>query len=229
MVEIIPAILPKTFADLHAGLARVRGVAKRVQVDAVDGRFAPNRTWPYGDATSFAAVASGAEGLPFWEDFDFQFDLMVADPGREAPCFAAAGAAGLVVHIGSPGARQALEQLQSLRGGEFGVELGVAIPPAASSESVEPFISLVDIVQVMGIAREGFQEQPLEEQPVFALLAALRAAHPDLPLQVDGGVVLEKVRALVEAGATRLVCGHAVFNTPDAMGALQALYTEANG
>src|SRR5271154_4804508 len=91
MAEIIPAILPKNYEDLKNKIALVRGVAPVVQIDICDGNFVPSITWPFlsksYDETflennfdeHFRRILNEQEGLPFWEDIDFELDLMVTN------------------------------------------------------------------------------------------------------------------------------------------------------
>lgn len=46
-IEIIPAILPRDFAELEDKASLVQGAVKTVQIDVCDGQFVPNATWPY--------------------------------------------------------------------------------------------------------------------------------------------------------------------------------------
>ncbi len=227
MIEIIPAILPATFDDLVAHLLRVRGTTRMVQIDMVDGSFAPNRTWPYGEYESFESIAHEEEGMPFWEEFDFEFDVMAQHPEKDVENVVHAGAARVVIHATSVGATKALELLQVSRGGELGVKVGIALQLTDTPETLTAFDGLYDFVQVMGIAKVGFQGQAFDDR-AFSLVAALRAAYPQLPIQVDGGVREENAARLVRAGATRLVVGSAIFATDDPKGALEALYTEVD-
>ena len=61
MYEIIPAVLPKRFSDIAQALDALAGVAPVVQIDIVDGVFAPNTTWPYGqgDRAQFERILAG--------------------------------------------------------------------------------------------------------------------------------------------------------------------------
>jgi ribulose-phosphate 3-epimerase len=227
MIEIVPAILPKSFEDLVAHLVRVRGVARLVQIDMVDGSFAPNKTWPYGEYESFETIAHEEEGMPFWEEFDFEFDVMANHPEKDIDNLVHAGAARIVIHAKSAGAEKALELLQPSRGGELGVKVGIALELTDTPAALDAFDGLYDYVQVMGIAKVGFQGQAFDERAI-AVVQSLRAKHRDMLLQVDGGVRLENAAALVAAGATSLVVGSAIFATDDPKGALEALYTEVD-
>ena len=228
MIEIVPAILPSSFEDLVSHLQRVRGIARAVQVDLVDGSFAPNTTWPYKEYEAFEAIAHEEEGMPFWEEFDFEFDVMANHPERDVESLVHAGGSRIIIHVKSEGAIKALELLQQFRGGDFGVKTGVALEISHEPSALSQFDGLYDFVQVMGIAKVGFQGQAFDERAIEAV-RKLRAAHPNLSIQVDGGVRLENAKKLTEAGANRLVVGSAIFSTDDPREAIEALYTEVNG
>ena len=84
MSEIIPAIIPKSFSDLTEKLSLVTGLAPFVQIDVLDGKFTPERSWPNISApdADFVKIIREEEEFPYWEEIDFEVDLMVADPGR---------------------------------------------------------------------------------------------------------------------------------------------------
>jgi len=227
MIEIIPAILPKSFSDLEMKLATIEGAATRVQVDVVDGVFAPNTTWPYTEGTRFERILAEDEGMPFWESFDFEFDAMVANPKEEIPKYLKAGATRVVVHGAGTEILSALEALQSDRTGDFGVEIGLALLPGDSPATFAQYKELVDFVQVMGIAQVGVQGSAFDER-ALNLIATLRADNPSLTIQVDGGVNLENARTIASAGANRLVVGSAIFASTNPLEALEALEDEVN-
>lgn len=228
-IEIIPAVLPRSWKELEEGLERVRGMTRRVQIDVVDGDFAHGKTWPYKDGDKFAAIVEQEHGLPFWEELDFEFDLMVADPAEAFMDYVHAGASRVVVHAASSTAVHAAQQLIDLNeeSGAFSVQVGVALGAHQSPDDLEPFESQYDFVQVMGIDTVGKQGEPFSQKALF-LLERLRHRYPLLPLQVDGGVRLDNVQQLVAAGATRLIAGSAIFGAPDAAAAYKELYNRAN-
>ena len=231
MVEIIPAILPTSLQDSEKHLSRVRGLTKKAQIDVVDGIYAPNRTWPYREASQreeFARIVNGKEKFPHGQEFEFQFDLMVSHPESEIQKYIALGARAIVVHAASAGAGEAVALLQPPRSGGS-VAVGVALRAHDAPEAFAPFIGLCDFVQVMGIEHEGVQGEPFDpDRKAIELVAGLRKAHPSLLIQVDGGVRLENARALAEAGANRLVVGSGIMKTADPKETLEAFSKEAN-
>lgn len=227
MVEIVPAILPKSFADLEGKLALMRDVATSVQVDVVDGVFASNKTWPYQGGEMFSSIISQESGLPFWEDFDFQFDCMIVHPEKHAQDYISAGASSIILHGAGEDVREALESLQTSRNGDFPVMLGVALLPGDDAALFAQYAELCDFVQVMGIAKVGVQGSELDMRAID-LITSLRANNQELTIQIDGGVRLEHVRSLVAAGANTLIVGSAIFGSDDPQAAYKKLVKEAN-
>lgn len=222
-MEIIPAILPKNYFDLEEKLARVRGLSRAVQIDICDGKFTPRASWPYGKKTTgrdsadrrgaahgdtkFNAIISENAGLPNWEDFDFEIDLMVANPSVLADEWVAAGASRLVIHQESVSAddfQKLAERLSGL------VAVGVALNSATPVQEIESLIPHVSFVQYMGIRKIGFQGQSFDDR-VIDQVSELRKRYPELTISVDGGVNLENGPLLLSAGANRLVVGSALF------------------
>ena len=92
---------------------------------------------------------------------------------------------------------------------------------------LEPFEAQFDYVQVMGIAKVGFQGQPFDVHALH-LLERLRLRYPSLPLQIDGGVTLENAHQLAKVGATGLVVGSAIFTSNKPLEEIKKLQAEAN-
>ena len=208
MINIIPAVLPKNLAELEEGLRVLKGLSPLVQVDVI------------------ADIFAGQESLPLWEEFDFEFDLFV-EPAPFVTRALELGASRIIVHARFASAREALERLQNSRGGEYPVLVGVALRSIDTLAALEPFAGLYDFVQVMGISNEGQQGQDFDPH-ALGLVRALRAADPQLPLQVDGHAAGHE-RELVEAGATRLIVGSAILDADDPRAAYKEIYNRANG
>ena len=209
MVEIVPAILPKSFEGLTHGLARLSGVAPLIQIDLVE-----------------VNVLAEQETIPMWEEFDFEADIMLPDPQQEVRHCIDLGFSKIVVHAEALGAKEALTMLQETREGTFATMVGVALQSADSPEALTEFDGLFDYVQVMGIERIGSQGQPFDQRSI-TLIKELRAKFPELVIQVDGAVA-PHVRELVAAGANRLVIGSAIMQAENPREVYKALYLEAN-
>ncbi len=229
-IEIIPAVLPKSFKDLEDRLLPLKDTIRQAQVDVVDGHYSRGKTWPYKDRSTFDKIVQEEHGLPFWDKIDFQFDLMIQNPQLVIKEYIQAGASQLVLHAKSAGVVEAMQIIVDLRAdeiGNFSVRAGIAIGPRDQPDVLEPFESQFDFVQVMGIDREGRQSEPFDAKALY-LVERLRARYPHLPIQVDGGVAKENARELAAAGANRLIVGSAIFNSEDPVLAYNELVALAN-
>lgn len=206
MNDIVPAILPNTFEELEVGLARLVGGPKYVQLDVCDGLFVTTRTWPLNprDRAHFADIIKGEEGLPHWQDFNFEVDLMVHSPERHVGQWVAAGVFRVVFHLES---RHNWNELKDAIGDT--AEIGLALDLDPPYEKLAAYVPKVDYLQIMGIARLGRQGSELDER-VLALIKRVRHDFPDVTIQIDGGVTRENARTLLDAGADRLVVGSAI-------------------
>ncbi len=205
-IEIIPAILPYDYAELEDKVSLITGFVKSVQVDICDGQFVPNATWPYkkNDIT-FEKIIKEEEGLPSWQDLNYEFDLMVNHPAGVVDEWVIAGANRIIIHIESKGdINEAIEKLKDR------VEIGIAINVETDIGALKPYIDRIQFIQCMGIDHIGFQGQIFDEKVIEKILL-IKKTYPDLPISVDGGVSLETAPKLIEAGANRLVAGSAIF------------------
>lgn len=221
MIDIVPAVLPDSFEDLQQSLERIRGASRLVQIDVCDGAFVKARTWPMqpSDREHFAEIIKGEEGLPFWQDFDFEVDLMTHTPERLLPWWIAAGIVRAVIHLES---RHDLVQCREAAGDS--IELGLAINLTTSPQSIAAHIQSIDYIQVMGIGTIGRQGEPTDER-VYHLIEKVKAAFPDVTLQVDGGVNEVSAGRLIDAGADRLVVGSAIMSSDNPKAAIKMFET----
>ena len=214
MNQIIPAIMPKSYEELESAVALVVSRVPIIQIDVMDGVFVQNTSWPFehgrgrGDDADFARIVSEEQGMPFWEEIDYELDLMVENADLQFDEWIRLGAKRMVFHIESmDDVGGFLERMQDMR---HLVEIGLSFNNDTAVDTVTPYLSLVDFVQCMGIANIGLQGEPLDER-VFESITAIRQAAPDLPISVDGGVNIDTIERLRDAGVTRFVAGSAVF------------------
>lgn len=212
MGAIIPAILPSSRADLESKLARLDGLAGSVQVDIVDGRYASPASWPYAGQ----GEESNEEFLPYLGRFQFEFDLMVENPGLVAGAWIDHGVNRLTLHADHTRDLAAvLEKLKITYGHDKGfapdlLSLGLAIGVETELALIEPYLDRIDYVQFMGIRTVGRQGEPFDNR-IVRKIVAFRKAHPDTPVQVDGGVNLVTAPVLLDAGVSRLVIGSGLW------------------
>ena len=224
MIEIIPVILPKNYEDLKNKIALVRGLAPLVQIDICDGIFVPSKTWPFESTLDehFNKILNEEEGMPFWEDIDFELDLLVADAVKNFDIYTKLGAKSIIFHI------EALGDLEEFKNFLEGIDMyireimkiGIAINIKTPLEQIFPLINNIDFVQCMGNDKIGYQAVLLDEE-VYKKIEILREKYPDLPIAVDIGVNKTTAPLLIKAGATKLVIGSAIFNTDDIVGTIE--------
>ncbi len=206
--EIIPAILPKDFAELEDKVLLVHDLVKTVQVDVCDGQFVPNSTWPYKkhDET-FERLTKEEAGLPGWEKVDYEVDLMVNRAEEVVEQWVSAGVGRIVIHAEMKGdLREAVDKLKGK------VEIGLALNIETSEDVISPFKEDIQFIQCMGINSIGFQGQKFDPK-VIQKIQTIKEKHPLLPISVDGGVSLDNAGDLIGAGADRLVIGSAIFDS----------------
>ena len=215
-IEIIPAILPRNFAEIIDKVSLVKGLVKTVQIDICDGNFVPNITWPFNTSSDgqddkiFERILKEEDGLPSWQEVNYEFDLMVnfKDAG-EIEKWVQMGASRIILHIESKGDMTAVIEKISDE-----VEIGLALNIGTPIDSIEPFKNKIQFVQLMGINRVGFQGQEFDHK-VIGKIKGVRAEYLDLPISIDGGVSLQNAGLLIDAGANRLVIGSAIFEAED--------------
>lgn len=207
--------MPKDYEHLDEMMSLFVGVVPFVQLDIMDGKFVPARTWPYPRDAHFDAIVAEEEGMPRWEDINFEVDLMIENPELAVQKWVSAGASRIIVHV------ESMKNFETIRETvpEGLIELGLAINTATPLSAIEPYLDRIDFAQCMGITKIGFQGQPFDER-VLEHVKALRSAHPELPISIDGSVNFETAKRLVDAGATRLVSGSAILEADDFVGAI---------
>src|SRR3989338_5104751 len=122
MVEVIASVLPfKTFEELKNKIGSLRGVVETIQIDFCDGIFVPSQTWPFTSGGfenyEFQKIMREEQGLPFWEDFDFEIDLMVADAVENFDIYMKLGSKRIIFHM------EAMESLEDFRNFLEGIDL----------------------------------------------------------------------------------------------------------
>ncbi len=200
-IRLAPSILSADFSRLGEQVkeADLAG-ADYIHVDVMDGRFVPN-------LTIGPVVVQGIRGstrLPL------DVHMMVVEPERLVDDFAQAGADHLIVQ--AEACTHLHRVLQQIR--DAGCRAGVAINPATPLSAIEEVLPFLDVVLVMSV-NPGFGGQKLIPETVGKVARMRRILDEggySAELQVDGGVNEATARTIVDAGATVLVAGSAVFN-----------------
>ena len=213
---LAPSILSSDYARLGEEVAAAaRGGATLVHVDVMDGHFVPNITL----GPPIVASLHKATPLPL------DCHLMIENADRYLQAFVDAGAAWISLH--QEAVPHLERQVAFLR--ERGVRAGVALNPATPLSTLDEILPELDYVLVMSV-NPGFGGQKFIAgalDKIRRLRRIIQDRGLKAQIEVDGGVDLGNIRALVEAGAEVLVAGSAVFGKGDAEAAARRLLEAA--
>ncbi len=210
---IAPSILPSDFTRLGEEIAACETAgADWIHVDVMDGHFVPNLTM----GPVVVEACRRATKLPI------DVHLMIERPENLLGAFAKAGASRLTVHVETcPHLHRTLQYIQSL-----GVKPGVTLNPATPVVMLQHVLPIVDLVLVMSV-NPGFSGQryiPQVTPKIADVRHRLDEINPEAWLEVDGGISVDTLPAVLAAGADAFVAGSAVFGHPDGVaGGIRAL------
>ncbi len=202
-VKIAPSILASDFVRLAEECKAVLDAgADALHVDVMDGHYVPNLT------IGLPVVESLRKEFP---DAILDVHLMIDNPDEFAVKYVEAGADYVSFH--PEASRHPHKTLTSIRAA--GAKASLAINPGTSLSHIEWLLDELDMVLVMsvnpGFGGQSFITSSIEKiKQVKGMLESAGRAH-DVEIEVDGGVSPVNARELVEAGATMLVAGSAIF------------------
>lgn len=216
MKKIAPSILSADFCRLGEEIMAVEaGGADYIHIDVMDGHFVPNITI----GPPVVAAVRKITRLPL------DVHLMIENPDRYIPDFAAAGADIIVVHAeASIHLHRSIQLIKSL-----GKKAGVSLNPATPLNYLEYVLADLDLVLLMtvnpGFGGQSFIEEALPK--IKALRAMLDKRGLEAELEVDGGVKVDNIARISHAGADVFVAGSAVFGNSDYTATIKALKAQA--
>jgi ribulose-phosphate 3-epimerase len=202
-MQIWPSVLAADFARLADEAALVAETADWLHIDVMDGHFVPNLTI----GLPVVAALHKHAALPL------DCHLMIADPDRWAPDYAAAGARNVTIHVEATSAP--VRTLRAIR--SAGARAGLALNPGTAVDPYADLLAEIDLLLVMTV-EPGFGGQSFLDLvlPKVRRARELIASHGgEVWLQVDGGVTEETIGRCAEAGADVFVAGTAVFGAEE--------------
>lgn len=220
MIAVVPSIIPEDFAQLEREMGLVDLLVPKVQVDVIDGKYAPTTSWPYNgrDREKWERIRAQDDGMPYWETLSFEVDMMVEKPEEHVDDWISAGAETLIIHIESTNKLDEIFSNVISRGA--GVAL--ALKPSTPIELLAPVIDKVQFIQCMGNDKIGYHGVELDES-VLRKIRDMKTRWPDVILGIDIGVNEETAPKLVEAGVTHLASGSAIYQSGDIAAMIKSL------
>ena len=197
---LAPSILSADFASLGEDVKKAeRSGAQYLHIDVMDGAFVPSLSLGFPVIKSIRRVTN----------LVFDVHLMICHPDRYIEEFAAAGAGIITVHAEAcPHLNRTIASIK-----ENGCKAGVALNPATPLTGLSYILDDLDMVLLMTV-NPGFGGQKYIEsctRKIRGLKRMISERDLEIDIEVDGGIKLDNVQKVLEAGANVIVAGSAVF------------------
>lgn len=212
--KLAPSVLSADFGDLRGAMNICQeGGAHWIHIDVMDNQFVPNLT--IGPPV--------VKSLRKYTDKFIDVHMMVVNPENLVEPFARAGADGITFHIeAADNPDEVIDLIKS-----SGKQVGISLKPGTPLSTIDPYLDKVDLVLIMTV-EPGFGGQgylPGSSERIKKLKSRLNEMCLDrVIIEVDGGVKLNNMKEIIDAGANVLVAGSAVFGEKDPVQTIKDFY-----
>lgn len=212
MPLIAPSILTADFLKLGEEIEMInKSEADYIHLDIMDGQFVPNLTFGFPVIASIKSIARKP----------LDVHLMMVQPERYLGEFRESGADILTVHYEAcVHLHRTVQKIQ-----ELGMKAAVSLNPHTPVQHLENILPELDMVLIMTV-NPGFGGQKFIEgsfQRIRLLKKMISDAGLDTLIQIDGGVNLNNIGPLAQAGVDVFVVGNTVFSSPDPVETIRKL------
>ncbi|OYT14423.1 MAG: ribulose-phosphate 3-epimerase [Bacteroidetes bacterium 4572_77] len=211
--KISPSLLSADFVNLERDVKMLEeGGAHLLHIDVMDGHFVPNITIGPPVVKAINKIAT----IPL------DVHLMIENPGLYVEDFIKAGADYISIHVEStPHVHRVIQTIKAA-----GIKAGVSLNPHTSLSTIENILGDIDMVLIMsvnpGFGGQSFIPQALDKvRKLKLMLKEHNAEHVEI--EIDGGIKLDNIKEVAEAGVDIFVSGSGIFGAKDPKAMIQQM------